>query len=159
VAVGFLTGLALVLLTLVGYSYGCVLAGRSRATNPGPVDLPLTALLCAGALLSRGLLGRWWAIAGGIVAGGLVGCCASALRTAVRPRNPSSPERASLPRRAGDYQARLILLWFYAVLVTPIGLIRKLRRGPRGARERPGSSAWQPREATPGGLEEARRQF
>jgi hypothetical protein len=167
------SGLALLLLTLLGYSYGSVLACRRRGASPTIVDLPTTALLCAGALMSRALLGRWWAILAWLLAGAVAGVATAALRRAMLPiaaRAPPSPSSGALPARlgrewgsitrgAGDFQARLVLLWFYIAIVTPVGLLYRLGGDPLSMRSRRGGSSWHKREPSSGGLDDARRQF
>ena len=54
--------IALVLLTLSGYSAGAALAGRDRPISPSLSDALLVLLLSAGALASRNVLGRWQAL-------------------------------------------------------------------------------------------------
>jgi uncharacterized membrane protein YqaE (UPF0057 family) len=67
--VGFLSWLALILLTLVGYSAGAVLALWMRArervhtTDPSLLDTAALILLWVGVILARESgLGRWWAV-------------------------------------------------------------------------------------------------
>jgi hypothetical protein len=67
--VGFLSWVALILLTLVGYSGGAVLGlwtrarERVRTTDPSLLDLAAVILLWIGVSLARWLgLGRWWAV-------------------------------------------------------------------------------------------------
>jgi membrane associated rhomboid family serine protease len=169
----FISGLAVLLLTLLGYSYGSALAGRRREVRPAFVDLPTTAMLCAGALISRALLGKWCAIVVLPIAGLLVGALTMFLRRVALPdagRAPPSTHSGalfaklgrswvSISRRAGDFQARLVLLWFYIIFVAPVGLLYRLFRDPLNIRKRREDSSWQQRESSTGGLDDARRQY
>lgn len=65
----FLSWLALILLTLTGYSAGAVLAlwarsgERVHTTDPSLLDVAVVILLWVGAVLVRSAgLGRWWSI-------------------------------------------------------------------------------------------------
>lgn len=169
---GFISGLAVLLLTLLGYSYGSALAGRRRELRPAFVDLPTTAMLCAGALMSRAPLGKWWALVLWPIAGLVAGTSVMFLRRAARPDTvaPQSTHSGallaqlgrgwvSISRRAGDFQARLMLLWFYVVFVAPVGLLYRLLRDPLNIRKPREDSSWQKRESSTGGLDDARRQF
>jgi membrane associated rhomboid family serine protease len=67
--VEFLSWLALILLTLVGYAAGAVLAlwtrakQRVRTTDPSLLDMIAVVLLWVGIVLARSAgLGRWWAL-------------------------------------------------------------------------------------------------
>jgi membrane associated rhomboid family serine protease len=78
--VGFLSWVALILLTLTGYSAGAVLGlwtrahERVRTTDPSLWDLAVVILLWIGVGLARGLaLGRWWAVLLGLGAGLVAG--------------------------------------------------------------------------------------
>ena len=86
---GFLSGLALVLLTLVGYSSGATIAGRGRQATPGSVDLGMVVVLWAVALWTRSMLGKWIAILIWLIVAGLV----SALLTALRRGKYGNRER------------------------------------------------------------------
>jgi hypothetical protein len=78
--VEFLSWLALILLTLVGYSAGAVLAlwtrakQRVRITDPSLLDMIAVALLWVGIVLARSAgLGRWWALLLGLSVAFVVG--------------------------------------------------------------------------------------
>ena len=61
--ISFLSGLALVLLTLVGYSSGSVLGAKGRAVVPNILDFLVVIALWIAALVTRDTLGRWSSIA------------------------------------------------------------------------------------------------
>ena len=139
-----ISGIALILLTLVGYSGGSVLAGKGRVVAPGLFDVLVTIFLWAGALTTRDGLGRWTAVFVWVLVAGLVGALITALkRSRLEPEPAKAPDYASgpLPRRLweswkafaariGDYQGRMLLIWFYFLVVTPFGLITRLFSDP-----------------------------
>ncbi len=58
----------------------------------------------------------------------------------------------------GDKQAIVIYTLLYFVVIGPIALARRISADPLQLRARRRPSFWLPRAATPGTLEEARRQ-
>jgi hypothetical protein len=169
----FLHGLALVLLTLVGYSSGCVLGGRDRKIRPGLLDIFIVLLLWTAALVSRGGMGRWLAVLVWFLAGMAVGALFIALR---RNRWPAAevtvtpPVFGNLLRQAwerwkafaaemGEFQSRILLIMFYFVVVTPFGLATRLFSDPLRSRAKSQSSFWVDRPAASATLEEGRNQF
>jgi hypothetical protein len=160
--------LALILLTLFGYSAGTILITTGRKAAPALWDLPVLLLLWAAALALRAEYGRGLAILLGIALGLLVGLTLGTLRRAAfqTPRHPAPPPVGLWPRwlafnqRLGDFQSRLFLAWFYFLLVTPFALIliatsdRLHRKPPESA------SMWLARaQAANPDLTAARRQF
>lgn len=163
---------ALVLLTLVGYSSGSVLAGRGKRLVPGLVDLLLVVVLWTTVFWLRGDLGKWPAIGFGLLLGGVVGASFALLR----PGNPdprarlahlddeeAAPARASLldgwkafAAEMGNFQGRMTMGFFYFVVVTPFALISKFT-GDSPARV--GESFWLQRTGAAADLRQARNQF
>jgi hypothetical protein len=131
--------LALPLVALAGYSAGAVFSGRGKAVAPRAVDLVAVVAVWAFALVSRGLLGRWPAIAAGAAAGALVGGILTAVR---RPRYPALYRRTSgrdtgALRRAweawgrfaaamGSYQTRVWLGLLFLTAFAPFALLARL---------------------------------
>lgn len=170
----FLSGLALVLLGLVGYSIGAVTGAKDRSPTPQLLDLGVVVVLWIIALFSRSTLGRWVAIGVWLVAGGLV---SFALSSARRSKMPSRPQKAAVPDQEGsflkrlwegwkgfaaemgNYQGRILLAYFYFLVVTPFGVLVKLSSDPLRTRFLTNPSFWDDRPATDKGLDEARRQF
>jgi len=171
-----LGAVALVLLTLVGYSSGSVLAGRRKRLVPGIVDLGVVGVLWIAVFAARGELGlgKWQAIGAGLLCGLVVG----ALFAALRPGNPDPRARlahlddedaAPAPRPSlldrwkefaaemGNFQGRMIMGFFYFLVVTPFALISKL--GADGSAPRSGRTFWLERPPAPTGLDQARNQF
>jgi hypothetical protein len=76
----FLTWLALILLTLTGYSAGAVLAlwrkasKRVQITDPSLLDAAVVVLLWIGVILARSAgVGKWWTILLGLGLGLIAG--------------------------------------------------------------------------------------
>lgn len=177
-----LTILALIMLTLVGYSSGIALARGKKLIQPNLLDLCLVALLWVGALSTRAILGRWWSILFWLVTGLLI----STVVTLIRRTNAADglpfselPEHAvtsgdqnrpsGLFRRLwqgwthfaeemGNVQGRLLMGFFYFVVVTPFGLGTRLFSDPLNIKQRPTDSAWVEKDPIDRSLEEAREQ-
>ena len=80
-----LCGLALVLLTLVGYSSGAMLAGKGRQVIPGLLDLAVVVVLWIGALVTRAALGKGLAILAWLIARLILGAGLTGLRKGKYP--------------------------------------------------------------------------
>jgi hypothetical protein len=169
-----LSTIAIFLLTLVGYSLGAVLcAGRERSTTPGILDLFVLILLWIGAYLLRTMLGQWFTILVGFTIA-LILAYLRTLPTLGRQTSTSpdvdQPREASFLRRfwegwkalaaaMGNYQGRLVLSFFYFVIVSPWGLLTRLFSDPLQLKRVQGISLWNSRDSVTGDLEEAKRQF
>jgi hypothetical protein len=170
---GFLSGLALVLLTLVGYSSGAVIRGRGKSVAPKLLDLGVVAVLWIAALTSRAVLGRWVAIGVWLVIGGLVSFVLSRARRdeisaraeKTVPAQEGNPFTRlwegwkSFAADMGNYQSRILLASFYFVVVTPFGLLVRLLSDPLRTKYSAGHSFWAGRSEVSTELDEARRQF
>jgi uncharacterized membrane protein YebE (DUF533 family) len=171
--VGFLSGLALVLLTLVGYSSGAVIGARGKSVAPKLLDLGAVAVLLIAALTSRTVLGRWVAIGVWLVIGGLVSLVLSRVRrgeiSAKTEKTVSAQEGNPFTRLwegwksfaadMGDYQSRILLASFYFVVVTPFGLLVRLLSDPLRTKYPAVDSFWASRSEISAELDEAKRQF
>ena len=169
---GFLSGLALVLLALVGYSAGAVLAGRWKVVTPTLVDLGVIVVLWVVALGTHDLLGRWLAILVWMSAGLIVGAVLMAVRRERYPDNPA-PVRSTaanplrrvwevwmaFARAMANFQSRIWLALFYFVVVTPFGALVRLFSDPLRLRAPGGASVWQARVEAGIELEDGERQF
>src|SRR5512139_432714 len=87
---GFFGVLALILLTLVGYSSGAVIAGRGRKEPLGLLDFGIAVLFLALALRTQSFLGKWLAIPIWFILAGL----GSALLTEIRVKDRRTEEIA-----------------------------------------------------------------
>jgi hypothetical protein len=165
--------MALILLTLVGYSSGAVIAGREKKKPLGLLELGIAILFMAMALGTRPVLGKWIAIPTWIVLAGL----GSALLTWIRYGDreikkgdrPVSAEKGPLRRTLdwwkalatgiGNYQGRLLFAFFYFVVVTPFGLGVRLFSDPLKVKQGGRTTSWWERSSVSHELESAREQF
>lgn len=169
----FISKLALVLLTLVGYSMGAVLGSRDKAATPQPLDLGVIVILWVAALASRASLGKWTAIGFWLIASGLVSSGLASLRRNKMPARTRAAtfiqKKASLKgfweawkgfaEEMGNYQSRVLLTFFYFVVVAPFGLMVRLFGDPLRTKFSDGPSFWVTRAPVGTELDEARRQF
>jgi hypothetical protein len=168
----FLHGLALVLLTMVGYTSGAASVAGRRQPVPFLTDLPVLGILWAASFFFSGDLGRWPGIAAAFGAAFAVSLLITLLRMNSLPPAPktTSREGAATPgswrrllggwkafsRRMGNYQGRLILAFFYFTVVLPFGLPVRLLSDPLSLRKRPG---WIDRHSGGDSMDHARLQF
>jgi hypothetical protein len=167
----FLSGLALVLLTLVGYTSGAASMAQRRQPVPFLIDLPVIGALWAGGFLLPPGLGHWARIVVAFAAAFGLSAIFTLLRRNALPPAPK-PSLDSQPstlnsrrllngwkafsRRMGNYQGRLILAFFYFVVVLPFGLLVRLFADPLALRR---DAAWRDRPGGPGDIEQSRLQF
>ena len=172
-----LSGIALVLLTLVGYSSGIVLARGVRQVLPDVIDLATVAVLWVAALATREPLGHWRAIGVWIVGGLIAGAIAAHTRrreAVFQPRYPTAAPASAEPNRArrraleawkrfalrmGNFQGRMIMGFFYFVVVAPFALLGRLAADPLRLRRTAEPSYWVEREPLERSVDAARRQF
>ncbi|MBN1887963.1 MAG: hypothetical protein JW850_08220 [Thermoflexales bacterium] len=166
-----LSMLALVLLTLVGYSSGATLVGKGKKVTPDLSDVAAVVLLWAAAVAARPILGKWLSIGVWLGVGLVVGALGVALRQRRYPLDKAAapPAGRGLERlwqswkacslRLGNYQSRVWLALFYFLIVIPFGLGVRLFVDPLRLKARPAESAWTAREKSAADLESARSQF
>ena len=162
--------IALALLTLVGYSAGVTAVGRWRSIAPTIWDLLLVAAIWVAAFMLRGALGHWLAVAAALVVAGIVGGMVTAVRHGQTPRAVPLRQTFDNPLRQlwerwqafaadmGNYQGRLLMGFFYFVVVTPFGLVMRFAGDPLRLRPLPAQSGWQAKEPMAHTIEEGRRQ-
>ena len=163
----FLSGLALILLTLVGYSSGSVLGARRRAAVPRIPDLLVIMGAWMAALATRNVPGKWLAIGIWLVLGLVIGVLLTWIRRdQYPPAGPLSPEGGlwnawkAFAQRMGNYQSRVWMAFLYFSLVLPFGLAVALLADPFKAKQARGTSNWQPKKLpSEPTIDEARRQF
>jgi len=169
----FFGGLALILLTLVGFSSGAVIAGRGEKEPLGLLDLGVAILFLALALGTRSVLERWLAIPIWFILAGL----GSALLTGIRYKDRSTKKVPSLTltekgpvrrvldwwkvfaTKLGNYQGRLMFAFFYFVVVTLFGIGVRMFSDPLMVKQRGGTTCWSERSAVKHDLEAGREQF
>lgn len=164
----FLALLALILLTLVGYSSGTILGAKGRMVVPRIADLLTIIALWAGALTTRSLLGAWAAIGAWL----LIGLALGTVMAWTRADDGSDPRVQvdeggglwnawkSFGRKMGNFQSRVLMAYMYFIVVTPFGLGLTCWGDPLKIRRAGGHSNWQPKELPlNNSVDEARRQF
>jgi hypothetical protein len=170
---GFLSGLVLVLFSLVGYSGGAVIGGRGRQVLPGLLDIGVLTVLWAMAVTTRPILGKWIAILIWlIVAAAVSGLLTTLRRRAYEMKKESQPlltvksplQRAWVQWKAfaaemGNYQGRISLAFFYFIIVAPFGICLRVFGDPLSVKRVRGKSFWVGRDPVSPELEKARDQF
>ena len=179
----FLSALALILLTLVGYSSGIALAGGNREMKPVFMDLVFVAVLWVVAFQSRDALGKWGAILVWLIMGLLIAMALTRIRlrsdTAVMIPESELPEHAQdtentavtgnifvrmwenwklFAAKMGSVQGRMIMGFFYFVIVTPFGLGLRLLSDPLTIRTTPQQTGWSEKEPFDSTIEAAQEQ-
>lgn len=163
----FTTGLALVLLALVGYSSGAVLSAKGCIPVPGIVDLVAVAITWIAALATRTALGKWSAIGIWFFVGLILGAVLALIRTDNCPKAQSMTVDGGLwnvvkdfAQQMGNYQSRVLMAFVYFIVVMPFGLGVMLLGNPLKIRRVHTDSNWRPKELSiKPSIDEARRQF
>jgi hypothetical protein len=164
---GFISGLALVLLTLVGYSSGSVLGATGRDPTPRILDLLVVIVLWIAALATRSSLGKWGAIVIWLVIGLVVGMALARLRMGSYPKakpvdtGPGAWNAwKAFARRMGNFQSRVLMAFIYFVIVLPFGLGVRLLGDPLEIRRAKVDTNWHAKDLQiKPSVEEARGQF
>lgn len=165
-----LSYVALVLLTMVGYSSGAAAVTTGRQPVPRLLDVLLACAAVVGAILTRGTLGRLGAIAvwlgGGLVLGALA-------THPVRGNFPSIDGAVDLEEyralrrlwerwkvfaaRMGNYQGRVILAVFFFTVAVPFAL--GFRLFSDALRLKGKTPTWHERETQEPSIDKAKNQF
>jgi len=163
---------ALILLVLVGYSSGAAVGARGRVASPSPIDLGLIVVVWSVALILQPSLGKWLSILLWMLAAGVIAWAWTRAR-----RNALSVDKATVPlqggiwfnrlwhswtvfaRRMGNFQGRVLLAFFYFVLVAPFALLLRLFGDPLHLKARQASSFWLDRAQPEADFEQLRSQF
>lgn len=166
-----LGGLAVVLLTLVGYTSGAALLAPRRQPVPFVMDIfILAALWTAGFLLRPVLASHWQSVAQSFALSFAVSAVITLFRRGSLPPARTVPEEGGKPsslrrvkmawtgfaHRMGNYQGRLILAFFYFTVVLPFGIPVRLFSDPLALRKPP---AWHPRQQHKPDISRSRLQF
>jgi hypothetical protein len=149
----FIAGLALVLLTLVGYSSGSVLGASGHDPTPRILDLLAVVVLWTAALVTRSALGKWGAIVIWLMIGLIVGVVLARMRIGSYPQARPMDTGPGLwnawkafSRRMGNYQSRVLMAFIYFVVVLPFGLGVTLLADPLKIKQTGADSNWQIKE-------------
>jgi hypothetical protein len=161
-----IAGIALVLLTLVGYSSGSVIGAKGHTPVPRILDLLVVIVLWVAALATRSALGKWSAIVIWLMIGLVFGMVLARIR--VESYSKAQPldmgpglwnAWKGFASRMGNYQSRVLMAFIYFVVVLPFGLGVTLLADPLRVKQAKGPSNWQPKELPlKPSIEEAREQ-
>jgi len=152
--------IALILLSLVGYSAGVAAASRLLSDpKPGILDLILVALVWAAAIYAKVSwdVNRWLLILIFAVSAFAIAALVSVLKgrrsLAQRPGReaPESDDQTAEPislwgrwkrfsRKMGGFQSRSILSFFYFIIVCPFALVVRIFSDPLRLRVKRGTS-------------------
>lgn len=181
----FLSIIVLILLTMVSYASGVTLAANRREYPTAVFDLLMVAGLWVLLFWLRPQLERLPLLAATMGIGVVVGYLVGAVRLAGQKDDhklPASelPEHArekaadtavsdnifkrgwrrwsDFAGRMGNVQGRLLMGFFYFIVVTPFGLGMRLLSDPLAIKKSPAHSNWQPKGSTDLTLEAAKEQ-
>ena len=174
--------IVLVMVNLVGFSSGVTLARKSRPAQIHIIDLVLVVILWIGAFGTRDILGHWAVIGVWLVVALLVGYIKTLLiyfdTVEIMPES-ELPEHARqtgehdknigllrrmwrgwthFAERMGNVQGRLLMSFFYFIVVTPFALFFQLFNDPLQLQVTEEEATWQPKEQVDLTLREAREQ-
>jgi len=169
--------IALILLSLVGYSAGVAYVSK-RISDPKPIllDLTLIALVWAGAIYVKMTFGinRWLLILIFAVTAFLIACLVSSLKQgrSIEAKSKSedsefeSPESLSFWKRwkgfskkMGGFQSRTILSFFYFIIVLPFALGVRVVSDPLRLKFPKGDSHWLAKKPLDPAQDSFRKQF
>jgi hypothetical protein len=161
-----IAAIALVLLTLVGYSSGSVIGATGRTPAPRILDLLVVIVLWIGALATRSALGKWSAIIIWLLIGLILGTVLARIRIRSYPKAQPLNVGPGLwnawkgfATRMGNYQSRVLMAFVYFVIVLPFGLGVTFLSDPLNIKRSQGPSNWHPKELSlRPSIEEAREQ-
>lgn len=171
------TFIALILLSLVGYSAGAVAkTGKSGELKPGIIDLVVVAFIWFGAAYSRVAynLDKWFAILMWVALGFTIGfiCAWSRKRVGEKLSIKAKTGKSStnifkrfwhrwigFSTRMGGFQSRIILSFFFFVIVMPFALGVKFFSDPLRVKAKLGQSHWLSVKEIKLDIENFRRQF
>lgn len=173
----FLAALAMLLLSLVGYSLGVVLkSGKVGVRKPHALDLVLVVLMWAGIVYSRSQVSfsKWVLFAAWVVAGLLLGLAVTAIKgysqaermSVVEPRHEKKPSEfinrgkafRAFSAKIGTFQSQVLLGLLFLIVFAPVALAVRFFSDPLKI-NRPGrGSLWSLKTKIPPDLELFKRQ-
>jgi hypothetical protein len=172
-----LSFVALILLSLVGYSGGVVgKAGKLVEVKPQIIDLILLLFLWTGGIFSKFTLpmNKWLLVLLWIVLAILLGICRAFfgkktmdVSSAIEGSDdlPSGLLRAFWTKwkffghRMGSFQSRILLSFFFFIIVSPFAIAVKWFSDPLQIKRRKQDTHWNTREVEKQDIEQFRRQF
>lgn len=167
-----LTSITSVLLILVGYSIGRTCFTVKNKISPVVLDLPVNFLLWAGAFFIPLPIKKGWKILTWVLAAALIGF----VLTILFPKKEDKPKYKTpfayeepiskslwekwkkFSAKMGDFQGRLMLMWFYFILILPFGVLVRLLSDPLKQKQSLGTS-WLERSTVESELDNLRKQF
>ena len=171
----FISALALIMLTLVGYSSGVVLTGKGKKRMPAFFELIFITLLIIFLFRWRATWGHWQTVGMGVISGMILGQIVTLIRRPDMPNQTEPPlptnfttlnifqqlwERWKLfAEKLGNFQSRLIMGFFYFIIVTPFALIMKFGSDPLTLKQVSNHTEWTAFENTSPTLEDSQRQY
>ena len=172
-----LSFIALILLSLVGYSGGAVgKAGKFEDLKPQIIDLILVMIIWIGAIYSRITfdLNKWLLILMWVILSILIGVFAILVRKLIGEKSLSNKEVEKAPKnpikrlwqrwkdfskRMGSFHTRIIFSLFYFIFVTPFALGVRIFSDPLKIKHQGSKSHWLSKKEIKYDLEQYRRQF
>ena len=169
------SGLALVMLTLVGYSIGATLAANSRRPMPMIWDIGIVIILWVLAVNFREDIGHWASILFWMAIAGLMSALLNRFRAPAHSTHVTNLSESRLlepnPVRRiwqrwsafahvmGNFQGRLLMSLFYFIFISPFGLAVRLLSDPLNLRDRPQRTGWIERPELPAEISDAQQQY
>jgi hypothetical protein len=156
----FLAALAMLLLSLVGYSLGVVLkSGKAGVRKPHALDLILVVLMWAGILYSRSQVSfsKWVLFAAWVVAGLLLGLAVTAIKgysqaermSIVEPRHENKPSEfkrgkafREFSAKIGTFQSQVLLGLLFLIVFAPVALAVRVFSDPLKIKKPGRGSLW-----------------
>ena len=175
-SVHFLASLAVLLLSLVGYSLGVVLkSGKAGVRKPVALDILLVILMWAGILYSRSQVSfsKWVLFAAWVVAGLLLGLAVTAIKgysqaermSIVEPRHENKPSEfkrgkafRAFSTKIGTFQSQILLGILFLIVFAPVALAVWVFSDPLKIKSRGQGSHWSPKTNAAPDIELFKRQ-
>jgi len=173
-----LSYIILILLSLVGYSGGATgRAGKNTDLKPIILDLILVVLIWTAAIYSRLMydFNKWLMILIWIGISAVVGIAAVSFRRLPRDIESGQQDSGEIPpaffkrlwfrwtgfsKSMGSFQSRILLSFFFFVIISPAALIIKMLGDPLQIKKKKTMDTyWLAKTQTPAELEDYRRQF
>ena len=166
--------IALVLISMVGYSAGAMFAGGNKNVSPTFLDVIVILVMWGIALATRGGIGnKWLAIGIWVIIGVAIGSIVVGFRRHIYPDERINTKThitnhgwkgfwegwKAFGKRLGNYQSRILLAFFYFPIVIPFGIIARLVQDPFQRKIHQPESRWMVRAKSDHKLESIQRQF
>ena len=169
-----ISSIALILLSLVGYSGGAVSSsGKTSEPKPSILDLFLIVLVWAAAIYAKLTfpINRWLLIFCFLAVAFLIAVVASIIlkrkpdQAEIKEPDQSSPSPSlwdrwkTFSKRLGSFQSRSLLSLFYFIITFPFALGVKFFSDPLRLKHKKKQSYWLSRKALHSAQDDFRKQF